>query len=153
MFCSIEKIRRPRAVALLCGGAALAAALGAFGADAPPAAGTTDAAKADWSAARLVRVELVDERFIPDKLSFRRGVAYHLRLDNTGTEMHEFTAPAFFKAVSMRNPEVLDPEQQEIVLQPNESRDVYFIPQKPGSYALTCSDHDWAGMIGEITIE
>ena len=28
-----------------------------------------------------------------------------------------------------------------------------FVPQKPGRYALTCADHDWAGMIGEITIE
>ena len=129
-------------VALLCGYAALAGTLGASAAD-----------NVDWSAATLVTVELVDKRFVPNNLGFRRGVPYRLRLSNTGTAMHEFTAPDFFKAVSVRNPEALDPEQREIVLQPKEQRDVYFVPQTPGRYALTCADHDWAGMTGEITID
>ena len=137
---SIARRLRKFTVALVCGGTALAA-------------GVSGAADVDWSAAQLVSVELVDERFVPNKLAFRRGVAYHLRLENTGTGMHEFTAPEFFKAVSVRNPEALDPQQHEIVLQPKERRDVYFVPQKPGRYALTCADHDWAGMTGEITIE
>lgn len=149
MIFPVAKFRYRRAAVLLCGGATLAAALRAFSADAPPAG----AANVDWSAAQIVRVELVDDRFVPDKLSFRRGVAYHLRLENTGTELHEFTAPEFFKAVSIRNPEALDAQQHEVVLQPKENRDVYFVPQQPGRYELTCSDHDWAGMIGDITIE
>ena len=134
-----------RAALALCGGMALAIALRAPGADAP--------AGIDWSAARLVRVELVDESFVPDKLTFRAGVAYHLRLENTGTEMHEFTAPEFFRTVTLMNPEALDVPLKEVTLQPKKSRDVFFVPQKPGRYQLTCADHDWAGMVGEITVE
>jgi len=124
---------------------ALAIALRALGADAP--------AGVDWTAAQVVRVELVDERFVPDKLTFRAGVAYRLHLENTGTEMHEFTAPEFFRSVTLRNPEVLDVPLREVSLQPNQSRDVYFIPRVAGRYQLTCADHDWAGMVGEITVE
>ena len=95
----------------------------------------------------------MDERFVPDKLGFRRGVPYRLRLEDTGTEGHEFTTPEFFKAVSVKDSEALDPLQREIVLQPKERRDVYFVPRTPGRYALWCADHDWAGMAGDITIE
>ena len=131
---------------LLCGGVVLTAALRALGAESPPA-------DIDWSKARVVRVEMARERFFPDKLVFRRGHPYHLRLENTGGDMHEFTAPEFFKAVSIRNPEALDARQHEVVLQPKESRDVYFVPLKAGRYELICADHDWDGMVGEITIE
>lgn len=103
-----------RAVALVCGWAALASALSASGTD-----------NVDWPAAQLVTLELVDERFVPNKLGFRRGVPYRVRLSNTGTAMHEFTAPEFLKAVTVKNPEALDPERREIVLQPKEQRDVH----------------------------
>ncbi|HEV2007995.1 MAG TPA: hypothetical protein VGQ88_04645 [Burkholderiales bacterium] len=42
------------------------------------------AADADWSRAVAVTVRLVDERFVPDSLVFKRGVPYRLRLENTG---------------------------------------------------------------------
>jgi hypothetical protein len=64
---------RRRLVALVCGGAALA-----------PALSTSAADNVDWSAATLVTVELADERFVPNKLGFRRGAPYRLRLSNTG---------------------------------------------------------------------
>ena len=131
---------------LLCGGVVLTAALRALGAESPPA-------DIDWSKAQVVRVEMARERFFPDKLVFRRGLPYHLRLENTGGDMHEFTAPEFFKAVNIKNPEALDARQHEVVLQPKESRDVYFVPLKAGRYELICADHDWDGMVGEITIE
>ena len=134
------------AVVLLCAGAALTTALSAFGAESPPA-------NVDWTKAQVVRVEMARSRFFPDKLTFRRGVAYRLHLENTGGDMHEFTAPEFFKAVSIRNPEALDAQQHEVLLQPKESRDLYFVPLKSGRYELTCADHDWDGMVGDITIE
>ena len=40
-----------------------------------------------------VTVDLVDYRFVPDHLVFRRGIAYRLHLENKGGEQHEFTAP------------------------------------------------------------
>lgn len=134
--------RRGLSVAVLGGWAALAAPLSAPGAD-----------HVDWSAATVVTVELVDERFVPNTLAFHQGVPYRLHLENTGTFMHEFTAPEFFKAVSVRNHEALDPQQREVTLQPKEQQDVYFVPRTPGRYALWCADHDWAGMTGNITID
>jgi len=110
-------------------------------------------ANVDWSSARLVTVQLVDDRFIPDQFSFRRGVRYHLRLENNGTEMHEFTAPDFFKLIEVRNPEVLEAGRNELLLQPKERKDLYFVARIPGRYSLTCADHDWDGMTGGIIVE
>lgn len=67
----------------------------------------------DWSSAQVVTVQLVNDRFVPDKLAFRRGVPYRLHLENNGTLMHEFTAPAFFKDIRVRNPEVLEQGHEE----------------------------------------
>ena len=110
-------------------------------------------ANVDWSGARLVTVQLVDDRFIPDQFSFLRGVPYHLHLENNGTEMHEFTAPDFFKLIEVRNPEVLEAGRNELLLQPKERKDLYFVARIPGHYRLTCADHDWDGMTGGIIVE
>ena len=72
--------------------------------------------------AELVTVQLVDDRFVPDKLAFRSGVLYRLRLENHGKEMHEFTAPEFFKAIEVKNPEVLEPGLPEVLLHPGKAR-------------------------------
>jgi uncharacterized cupredoxin-like copper-binding protein len=111
------------------------------------------AAAVDWSQAQLVTVIAADYRFEPNRLDFRRGVAYRLHLVNSGKEMHEFTAAAFFRAVDIGNPEALNPDHTELVVQPGEQQDLYFTPREPGDFPLACADHDWAGMTGEITIE
>ena len=128
---------------------ALGILLGSGGGDVS-AAGAADV---DWSSARLVTVQLVDDRFLPEKLKFLAGVPYRLRLENNGTHMHEFTAPEFFKAIVVRNPDVLEQGQHEMLLQPKERKDLYFVAPGPGRYRLTCADHDWDGMTGEITVE
>jgi uncharacterized cupredoxin-like copper-binding protein len=106
----------------------------------------------DWSKAKKVTVVTVEYAFKPASLNFKKGIAYRLHLDNQGKETHEFTAPEFFKAVQMRDTKALNADQTEIVVQSGEKKDLYFVAQQPGSYKLRCSDHDWAGMIGDITI-
>ena len=91
--------------------------------------------------------------FSPKRLTFKRGVAYRLRIDNRGSEMHEFTAPEFFKAAEIRDLSVLNADQTEVEVPPGKAKDLEFVPQKAGRYPLRCSDHDWAGMMGEITVE
>jgi uncharacterized cupredoxin-like copper-binding protein len=108
---------------------------------------------ADWSQARTVTVVTTDYHFAPDKLSFKQGVAYRLHLENRGKEVHEFSAPAFFKAADIRDPAVLNPDRTEILVHPGEAKDLYFVPQQAGNFPLTCPDHDWTGMTGEITVE
>ena len=117
------------------------------------ALGSASAAEIDWSSANLVTVRLVDERFVPDNLVFKHGVPYRLRLENTGHHMHEFTAPEFLKTVTVRNPEVLVEAKNEVLLQPGEHKDLYFVAPAPGRFELICADHDWDGMTGTITVE
>lgn len=113
----------------------------------------TGAAGVDWSKAQLVAVTTVEYRFEPDHLVFRRGVPYRLHAVNRGHELHELTAPDFFKTAELRNPGALNRERTELVLQPGEHKDLYFIAPRPGRYDLRCADHDWAGMTGDITVE
>jgi len=107
---------------------------------------------ADWSKAEKVSVVTVEYAFRPASLTFKQGTAYDLHLENQGKETHEFTAPDFFKAIEMRNPDMTGPDHIEIVLQPGDKKDLYFVAKEPGLYGLICSDHDWAGMVGKITI-
>jgi len=111
------------------------------------------AAEVDWSKAKLVTLITVEYAFEPNHLTFRRDIAYRLHVENHGRELHELTAPDFFKAVELHNPEVMNREHTEIVLQPNEQKDLYFVTLRSGRYNMWCADHDWAGMTGDITVE
>ena len=128
-------------------GAVAGLILAAIGFGGPPRA-----AAADWSTAQTVRVATTEYKFTPNSLSFHQGMTYHLRIANKGKETHEFTAPEFFKAIQLRDAKPLNPDRTEIVIQPGRREDLYFVAGAPGSYKLTCSDHDWAGMTGHITI-
>jgi uncharacterized cupredoxin-like copper-binding protein len=107
----------------------------------------------DWANAEIVAVTMVNYEFIPDRLNFRRGVPYRLHLENHGSEVHDFSAPEFFKAIELKNPDVLGSYATRIVVRPHEAKDMYFIATRPGSYELICADHDWAGMTARITVE
>jgi uncharacterized cupredoxin-like copper-binding protein len=113
----------------------------------------TPAVAADWSAAQILTVTTGEYEFAPKRLVFKRGVAYRLHIDNRGSEMHEFTAPEFFKDAEIRDPAVLNADRTEIEIPPGKAKDLEFVAQRAGRYKLRCSDHDWAGMIGEITVE
>jgi uncharacterized cupredoxin-like copper-binding protein len=116
-------------------------------------AGPAAAADVDWAQAKRVDEVTRGYKFRPAHLQFAAGVAYRLHLANPSKETHEFHAPAFFAAVTLRDPAILNAERSEIVLQPGEQKDAYFVARQPGHYKLICPDHDWAGMTGEITIK
>ncbi len=102
--------------------------------------------------ARPVTVIASEYRFSPNKLTFARGVAYRLHLENHGKETHEFTAPAFFQSVQLGDPGVLNADRTEILVQPGEAKDLRFVPRQAGHFGFRCADHDWAGMTGQITV-
>ena len=118
-----------------------------------PGASATDLAKADWAHARTVTIVMAEYRFVPDRLSFERGVTYRLQLENRSAELHEFTAPGFLAAIELRDPTVLNAGKNEVVVEPRTAKAVYFAARQAGRYELTCADHDWAGMVGTIVIE
>ena len=99
-----------------------------------------------------VDVTMEDYRFVPDHLSFHHGVHYRLHLVNKGKQTHEFTAPVFFASAKIDNPDVLNREHTEIVMQPGDTKDLLLTPGTPGTYDLRCSDHDWDGMVAGITV-
>ena len=115
--------------------------------------GAGSAVAADGSPARPLTVVASEYQFSPAKLSFKRGVAYRLHLENHGKELHEFHAPDFFKAVELGDPTVLNADKTEILIHPGEAKDLSFVAKKPGRYKLICADHDWAGMTGAITVK
>jgi uncharacterized cupredoxin-like copper-binding protein len=100
-----------------------------------------------------VNVVMIDYKFQPDHLILQHGVHYRLHLENHGKETHEFTAPTFFAASKIDNPDVLNREHSEIVMQPGDAKDLLVTPGPPGAYDLRCADHDWDGMTGGITVQ
>jgi len=107
---------------------------------------------ADWSNAQTVNVVTTEYGFTPNRLTFRAGTPYRLHLENKGKDTHEFTAPAFLQSAEIRNPDAVNADRTEILVNPGEQKDVYLVPRR-GRYPLSCADHDWAGMTGEIVVE
>ena len=110
-------------------------------------------AAASHSEPQTVNLTMIDYRFIPDHLIFEHDVHFRLHLENHGKETHELTAPTFFATADIDNPEALNHERTEIVMQPGETKDIFLTAHRPGTYDLLCADHDWAGMVGGITVE
>lgn len=96
---------------------------------------------------------MADYSFTPDHLVFAHNVHYRLHLENHSKETHEVTAPVFFASAAIDNPDVLNRERSEIVMQPGDTKDVFLTAPRPGTYDLRCADHDWNGMVGGITVE
>jgi uncharacterized cupredoxin-like copper-binding protein len=101
----------------------------------------------------VVTVEAKEYEFVPPDLHLQHGMRYDMHLQNVGKETHELTAPDFFKAAQIETPDVLSGEGREILVQPGEGKDLVFRAPAPGTYAMTCADHDWAGMVGKIVVE
>lgn len=112
------------------------------------------AAATDWAHARTLIVAMRDYRFAPDRLVLQQGVAYRLRFINRSRlEWHEFTAPKFLKSVMVGNPKAMNAAASELSVPPGGVRELYLVPGAPGEYRFWCSDHDWAGMEGTITVK
>jgi uncharacterized cupredoxin-like copper-binding protein len=109
------------------------------------------AAAAPASADDVV-VRLVDDQFEPAELVLEHGNAYRLHLENRGKELHEFKAAKFFATAKLANRSALTPDGTEVVLQPGQTADVELVAPAPGTYELTCPDHDWEGMVGKIIV-
>jgi plastocyanin len=123
--------------------AGLAAALAVSCAATPP----------QRSEPRLVTVIMTEYRFSPMTVRFEHGVAARLHLENRGAELHEFTAPAFFRSTRIGNPEAMARDGQDVVVPAHEAKDIDLVPLTPGRFPLECADHDYEGMTGEIIVE
>jgi uncharacterized cupredoxin-like copper-binding protein len=105
-----------------------------------------------WGNAQAMTVVMVDNRFQPDQLTFEQDKPYELILENHGKDMHEFTAPAFLKASTIKDKGLLANGGTDIVVQPGQTTHILLVAPAKGHYDLICADHDWDGMVGGITV-
>ncbi len=103
--------------------------------------------------AETLTVVMVDNRFEPDHITFHAGHRYVLRLQNHSKDLHEFTAPAFWKAAVVRDRRLLSNDGTDVVVQPGKTVNIALVAPAKGHYDLTCADHDWDGMVGSITVD
>lgn len=114
---------------------------------------TSGNAADQWAHPAPLTVVMVDNRFEPDHITLHAGQTYELRLENHGTDLHEFTAPTFFKAARVRDKKLLSNGGTDVVVQSGKSVRVLLIAPAKGHYDLTCADHDWDGMVGSIIVD
>ena len=116
-----------------------------------PALATTDL---DWNHARQINIELSSFDFTPKTLTLHHGQPYRLHLSNTGSDSHNFSSPAFFKAATIAPEDAAAVVKGRIALKRGESRDVRIVPVR-GRYKLKCTHfmHSAFGMKGEIVVE
>jgi uncharacterized cupredoxin-like copper-binding protein len=102
---------------------------------------------------------LTEYHFAPSALTFEAGRPYRLVLRNAGSSTHTFTSQGFFQAIAVQKLASASGEQDQPYIENIEvpaggSKELTFLPVRPGSYPLACSVflHDSFGMTGEVTI-
>lgn len=103
--------------------------------------------------AEPLTVVMVDNRFEPARIALHAGQAYELRLENHGKEMHEFTAPVFLRAATIKDKHLLSNAGGDIVVQAGTSATIVLIAPGKGQYEVACADHDWDGMVASISVD
>jgi uncharacterized cupredoxin-like copper-binding protein len=114
----------------------------------------TPAAAQDWGHAQRVEVRLANFSFTPKVIHLKAGQPIVLHLVNTASGGHDFTAPRFFAAATMRPQDRGLVEEGSVEFRGHQTRDVAVVP-KAGRYPLKCghSFHKTFGMSGEIVVD
>ncbi len=108
----------------------------------------------DWSTAPTVTVTLSSFDYTPATIRLRAGEPVILRLVNTSSKGHDFTAPEFFAAAVVRPQDRALLAKGKIELGGRVAREVALRPAA-GRYRLRCTHfmHSAFGMKGEIVVE
>lgn len=114
----------------------------------------------DWNRAETVDLALTEYTFEPSSLSFREGKPYRLHLINRGDQTHDFASKPFSHAIAAARLVAKDhttpfPRLESIGVSPGDTKDLYFIPVRRGSYTFECEEllHSTFGMSGVARIE
>jgi uncharacterized cupredoxin-like copper-binding protein len=122
---------------------------------APAVAAAAAAAQApDWSHAARADVTLANFSYSPKTIHLRAGQPVLLHLINSASGGHDFTAPAFFRAATIRPQDQGAVTGGSVELGSHQSRDVLLVP-RAGTYPLKCSHafHKMFGMSGTIVVD
>ena len=110
-------------------------------------------ASIDWSSAPTVTVKLTDFDYTPSALSFAAGKPVKLVLINSGSDLHDFSAPAFFAGSALK-PGSTGPAGGKVAVEKGQTAEIDLVPGTPGKYPLECTEllHAMLGMTGTITV-
>ena len=113
------------------------------------------AAARDSGKAAEQPVDLVDYRFEPGTIHLTAGKPVVLRLTNSARQAHEFAAPGFFTAATIRPSDAKSINKEgEAEVAPGQHVDIALVP-KAGTYHLQCNKpgHAALGMRGTIIVK
>jgi hypothetical protein len=105
----------------------------------------------DWSKAEQVNLVMVDDQYVPDRLTLRQGQPYLLALQNQGDNPHEIRAPEFFAASLLRDYDLL--QDDAVGVRAGWGVDLYVVPSSAGTFPFSDAAHQLEGMMGEIVVE
>lgn len=100
-----------------------------------------------------VDVSLANFRFTPGAIRVPDGTPVVLRLTNTSTKSHDFTAPTFFASATIAPADRALVHDGSVELGGGQRRDIHLVA-RAGRYRLKCSHafHALFGMKGEIVV-
>lgn len=107
----------------------------------------------DFAGAETVTVELDNFRFAPPELDLRAGRPYVLKIVNTASGGHDFTAPEFFAAAVVAADDAALIASGQVELHGRETAAIRLVPAV-GEYRLVCTHfgHTAMGMTGRIIV-
>ncbi len=102
-----------------------------------------------------VAVAMKSYAFTPATLAFRAGQSYQLALTNTAGGGHSFSAPEFFKAVTVAPEDQSKIKNGEVEVEGHTTVEIRITPRVPGHYKFKCTHflHASFGMTGTIDVE
>lgn len=132
---------------------AMALCLAACVSQGRPIAVTTVSDASQFADAQTLTVNLSDYAFTPETLRMNGREPYTLRLVNTGTDGHDFTAPDFFQAAQIYAADADKVVDGRVNLREGSETTIRLIPAR-GTYELVCSHfgHAALGMTGYIQV-
>ncbi len=118
------------------------------------AAATGAAAQPNWQALTTVEVRLSNFHYAPEAIHLRAGQPVLLHIVNVAGGGHNFSAPRFFAAATVRPQDRAAIHNGTVEVGSHASRDVALVPTA-GRYKLKCTHtfHKVLGMSGEIVVD
>jgi uncharacterized cupredoxin-like copper-binding protein len=110
--------------------------------------------QSDWTTAPSVEVILASFKYAPRTIRLEAAKPVVLHLVNTSSGGHDFTAPEFFAAATVRHEDRGAIEDGSVEVAQRGSVDIALVP-KAGRYPLKCSHsfHKMLGMSGEMIVQ
>jgi len=118
-----------------------------------PADAAVARSAADFGNAETVEVKLSNFDFTPKQIVLTDGKPYLLRLINTASGGHDFTAPQFFAAARVAPEDAARVGKGRIKLNGHQAAEIHLVPHA-GEFRLVCRHfgHSMLGMTGKIIV-